>query len=159
MIVWGVALSIIHHCLQRLDAPQRKRTPNGFSLIEMLVVLTIVGLIVGLVGPKVLAYVASSRSKTAHLQIQNFRNALDLYYLDVGRYPTSSENLTALVRKPPSLNDWHGPYLKSQDVPPDPWGKPYVYRSPGEHQIYDILSYGADGREGGINENADVVSW
>ncbi len=125
----------------------------------MLVVLTIIGLIVGLVGPKVLSYVSSSRTKTASLQIQNFRNALDLFYLDVGRYPTTSESLSALVQKPPATDGWHGPYLKSQKVPADPWGRAYLYRSPGEHQVYDILSYGADGREGGAEDNADIVSW
>ncbi len=125
----------------------------------MLVVLTIIGLIVGLVGPKVLGYVSSSRTKTARLQIQNFRNALDLFYLDVGRYPTTSESLSALVQKPPALDGWRGPYLKSRTVPVDPWGKAYLFRSPGEHQIYDIVSYGADGREGGADDNADIVSW
>jgi general secretion pathway protein G len=132
---------------------------NGFSLIEMLVVLTIVGLLVSLVGPKVLSYVSSSRTKTAQLQIQNFRSALDLFYLDVGRYPTTSESLTALVQKPSAVNGWNGPYLKTETVPRDPWGASYVYRSPGEHQIYDIASYGADGREGGTKEDADIVSW
>lgn len=133
--------------------------PNGFSLIEMLVVLAIVGLLVGLVGPKVLNYLSSSRTKTAHLQIQNFRSALELFYLDVGRYPTTSEDLSALVQKPSALNSWNGPYLKTETVPRDPWGTPYVYRSPGEHQVFDIVSHGADGREGGMKENADVVSW
>jgi general secretion pathway protein G len=125
----------------------------------MLVVLTIIGLIVGLVGPKVLSYIATSRTKTANLQIKNFHNALDLFYLDVGRYPTTSENLSALVQKPPALDGWHGPYLKAQTVPLDPWGKAYTYRSPGAHNAYDIISFGADGREGGTDDNADIVSW
>lgn len=125
----------------------------------MLVVLAIIGLIVGLVGPKVLGYLSQSRSKTAQLQIKNFQQALDLFYLDMGRFPTTSEGLPSLIQKPPALDKWNGPYLKAQSMPDDPWGVGYVYRSPGEHGSYDILSYGADGREGGVGENSDIQSW
>ncbi|MDO9384541.1 MAG: type II secretion system major pseudopilin GspG [Hyphomicrobiaceae bacterium] len=130
----------------------------GFSLIELLVVLAIIGLIVGLVGPKVLNYMSSSRTKTAGLQLQGFRQALDLYYLDVGRYPTSSESLAALTTQPAAVDQWKGPYLKTA-VPADPWGQPYRYRSPGEHGDFDIYSLGSDGREGGSGDAADVTSW
>lgn len=141
--------------LRRRDA----RMDAGFSLIELLVVLAIIGLIVGLVGPKVLNYMASSRTKTAGLQIQSFRQALDLFYLDVGRYPSGSENLAALVEQPAAVDQWKGPYLKTGSVPADPWGQPYRFRSPGEHGDYDIYSLGADGREGGSGDGADITSW
>lgn len=146
-------------CLAPKRLSQHPRRDAGFSLIELLVVLAIIGLIVGLVGPKVLNYMASSRTKTAGLQVQNFRQALDLYYLDVGRYPSSSENLIALVQQPAAVDQWKGPYLKTAGVPPDPWGQPYRYRSPGEHGDFDIYSLGADGREGGTGDGADVTSW
>lgn len=131
---------------------------SGFSLIEMLVVLAIIGLIVGLVGPKVLNYMSSSRTKAAGLQIQGFRQALDLYYLDIGRYPSTSESLGALVAQPAAVDQWRGPYLKTT-VPLDPWGQPYLYRSPGEHGDFDVYSLGADGREGGSGDAKDIVSW
>lgn len=136
-----------------------RRGSAGFSLIELLVVLAIIGMIAGLVGPKVLAYLSSSRTKTAGLQLQNFKQALDLYYLDIGRYPSTAEGLTALVQQPAAVDKWSGPYLKVSDLPMDPWGAPYRYRSPGEHGAYDILSLGADGREGGTSDAADVTSW
>lgn len=138
---------------------QKTNGSDGFSLIELLVVLAIIGLIVGLVGPKVLNYMSSSRTKTAGLQVQGFRQALDLYYLDVGRYPSTSESLNALVQQPAAVDQWKGPYLKSAGVPVDPWGQPYRYRSPGEHGDFDIHSLGADGREGGTGDGADVTSW
>jgi general secretion pathway protein G len=131
----------------------------GFTLIEMLVVLVIIGLIMGLVGPRVLNYLTDAREKTARLQIESFSNALDLFYIDAGRYPTSAEGLAALVQRPPGVSSWNGPYLRDRSVPADPWGNPYVYRSPGQHGNYDIVSLGADGRDGGEGSNADVTSW
>jgi general secretion pathway protein G len=129
---------------------------RGFTLVEMLVVITIIGLIMGLIGPRVLNYLSDSKIKAAKIQIQSFASALDLYYLDTGRYPSSSEGLDSLVRQTGGVTSWNGPYLKGGNVPPDPWGKPYVYRSPGEHANYDIVSYGADGQEGGTGSASDI---
>jgi general secretion pathway protein G len=109
-----------------------------------------------LVGPRVLGYLGESKVKAAKIQIQSFSSALDLFYLDAGRYPTSSEGLTALVKAAPGLTAWNGPYLKGGNVPNDPWGKPYVYRSPGERSAYEIVSFGADGQEGGTGTAADI---
>jgi general secretion pathway protein G len=120
---------------------------RGFTLIEMLVVITINGLIMGLIGPRVLNYLGESKVKTAKIQLQSFSGALDLFYLDVGRYPSTSEGLAS----------WNGPYLKGGAVPNDPWNGPYLYRAPGEHGAYDIVSYGSDGQEGGSGTAADVV--
>ena len=131
----------------------------GFTLVEMLVVITIIGLIMSLVGPRVLNYLSESKIKAAKIQIQSFGSALDLFNLDTGRYPTTGEGLTALVQSPGSIPAWNGPYLKGGVLPNDPWGKPYVYRSPGEHGAYDILSYGSDGQEGGTGTAADIASW
>ena len=135
------------------------RSEGGFTLIEILVVITIIALIMSLVGPRVLNYLGESKVKAAKIQIQSFGSALDLFNLDTGRYPTSSEGLTALVQSPGTIPAWNGPYLKGGVVPNDPWGKPYVYRSPGEHGPYDIMSYGSDGKEGGTGTAADIVSW
>jgi general secretion pathway protein G len=137
---------------------QRAADP-GFTLIELLVVLTIIGLIVGLVGPRVLGYLAESRTKTAKLQIESFSSSLDLFYLDTGRYPTTSEGLNALAERPADVTVWNGPYLKGGRVPLDPWGNPYQYRSPVDHTPpYEILSFGSDGREGGTGNAADISS-
>jgi len=131
---------------------------SGFTLIEMLVVLVIIGLIMGLVGPRVLSYLSDARVKATRLQIEAFGSALDLYYLDNGRYPSSSEGLTALVRRPANAESWNGPYVKGAEIPTDPWKNEYVYRSPGEDSPYDIMSYGSDGREGGTGSAADIKS-
>lgn len=129
---------------------------QGFTLVEMLVVITIIGLIMGLIGPRVLNYLSELKVKAAKIQIQSFSSALDLFYLDAGRFPTASEGLTALVQPPPGVAAWNGPYLKGGNVPSDPWKNPYLYRSPGEHGPYDIMSYGADGQEGGSGVAADI---
>jgi general secretion pathway protein G len=130
---------------------------RGFTLIEMLVVITIIGLIMGLIGPRVLSYLGESKVKTARIQIQSFGSALDLFYLDAGRYPSTAEGLAALVRPTGGLAGWAGPYLKGGNVPNDPWNNPYVYRSPGLHGPYDIVSYGSDGQEGGTDLAADIT--
>ena len=145
--------------VDRIKLRDRRRGEGGFTLIEILVVITIIALIMSLVGPRVLNYLGESKVKAAKIQIQSFGSALDLFNLDTGRYPTTSEGLTALVQSPGTIPAWNGPYLKGCVVPNDPWGKPFVYRSPGEHGPYDIMSYGSDGQEGGTGTAADIVSW
>lgn len=133
---------------------------DGFTLVEMLVVITIIGLIVGLVGPRVLNHLSESKTKAARIQIEGFAQALDLYYLDNGSYPATSAGLTALVQKPNNVERWNGPYLKGNTVPNDPWGTPYTYAFPGTHGLaYDLASLGADSREGGTEQAADIVNW
>lgn len=135
---------------------QRRR---GFTLIELLVVLAILGLLAGLVGPRILNQFGSSKTKVAKLQIEDFSQALDVYKLDVGRYPSQQEGLKALVEKPGSVPGWNGPYLKKNTIPKDPWGNDYQLVVPGKHGPFDLLSFGADNAPGGEGENADVVSW
>jgi len=128
----------------------------GFTLVEMLVVITIIGLIMGLIGPRVLNYLSESRVKAAKIQLQSFSSALDLFYLDAGRFPSAAEGLAALVQRTPGVTSWNGPYLKGGNVPSDPWNHSYLYRTPGEHGPYDIVSYGSDGQEGGSGTAADI---
>jgi general secretion pathway protein G len=130
----------------------------GFTLLELLVVMVIIGLLAGYVGPKYFSQVGKSETKVAKAQIDAIEKALDQYRLDTGRYPTTEQGLVALNQRPANDPRWAGPYLK-KDVPPDPWGKPYRYRSPGEHGEYDLYSYGKDGQPGGTAEAADVTSW
>lgn len=125
-----------------------RRAEAGFTLVEILVVITIIGLIMSLVGPRVLGYLSDSKVKAARIQIQGFSAALDLYYLDNGRYPTSNEGLIALAQKPDGATTWNGPYLNGNTVPKDPWGRSYVYKSPGQKAPYEVVSSGPDGREG-----------
>jgi general secretion pathway protein G len=132
---------------------------RGFSLIELLVVIIILGLLAGLVGPRLFGRVGQSKQAAARAQIELFSAALDQYRLDVGSYPPSAAGLEALVKNP-SVSNWNGPYLKKNAVPSDPWGKPYQYKCcPGEHGDYDIWTLGADGAPGGEGESADVTSW
>lgn len=136
-----------------------RRPTRGFTLVELLVVLAILGLLAGLVGPQVMKFLGGSKTKTAKLQIEDLGGAMDLYRLEVGRYPTTSEGLEALVQQPSGAPNWNGPYLRKSQVPKDPWGADYQYRSPGEHGAFDIWALGADGQEGGDGENQDVASW
>jgi general secretion pathway protein G len=146
--------------LKRRPRRARKRSERGYTLVEILVVITIIGLLMSLVGPRVLSYLTESKVKAARIQIQSFTSALDLFYLDAGRYPTSAEGLSVLVMRPGAgIAIWNGPYLKGAIVPNDPWGKPYVYRSPGEHGAYDLVSLGSDSQEGGTGTAADITSW
>lgn len=121
----------------------------GFTLVEMLVVLVIIGLIMGLVGPRVLNYLTDAREKTAKIQVESFKNAIDLYYLDTGRYPTTREGLEALVKKPNGVDGWNGPYLRGGNLPVDPWGHAYVYRSPADKAPFEVGTLGPQAREGG----------
>ncbi|MDI1262945.1 MAG: type II secretion system major pseudopilin GspG [bacterium] len=139
------------------SARRRRRSEAGFTLVEILVVITIIGLIMALVGPRVLNYLGDSKAKAAKIQIESFSSALDLYYLDLGRYPSSNEGLTALTRGN-NAPGWNGPYLRGGLVPNDPWGHAYVYRSPGQGSPYDIISLGSDGQEGGSGTAADIAS-
>jgi general secretion pathway protein G len=132
---------------------------RGFTLIELLVVLVILGLLASLVGPRVMKYLGGAKSDSARLQIEDYSATLDMYRLEVGRYPTTDEGLQALVEAPPGVNGWNGPYLKKKQLPKDPWGKEYEYKSPGEHGDYDLYTLGADNSEGGTGESQDVVSW
>ncbi|MGJ4929150.1 type II secretion system major pseudopilin GspG [Bradyrhizobium sp. HKCCYLS2038] len=129
---------------------------QGFTLVEMLVVITIIGLIMGLVGPRVLNYLSESKVKAAKIQMQSLASALDLFNLDAGRYPSSSEGLVALTRRTPGIAGWNGPYLKGGSVPNDPWNHPYIYRAPGGRSAFDIVSLGSDGQEGGSGTAADI---
>ena len=136
-----------------------RRNTAGFTLIELLVVLVILGLLAGLVGPRVIKHLGESKTKTAMLQIQELSSALDLYRLEVGTYPTTDQGLEALVEKPVGVGQWNGPYLRKKTVRLDPWRQPYKYRSPGEHDAFDIYTYGADNAEGGEGEARDVLGW
>src|SRR5580693_1672859 len=135
-------------CGLRARRDASRLSEQGFTLVEMLVVIAIIGLIMGLIGPRVLNYLSESKVKAAKIQIQSFESALDLFNLDAGRYPSTAEGLTALVQRTPGVSAWNGPYLKGGNVPSDPWNHPYIYRSPGERSPYEIMSYGSDGQEG-----------
>jgi general secretion pathway protein G len=130
----------------------------GFTLVELLVVLVILVLLASLVGPRVIGYLGSSRTKAASVQIGSLTSALELYKLDTGRYPSTGEGLKALVEAPAGVGSWNGPYL-TKEVPKDPWGRHYHYRSPGQHGPFDIFSMGADNQIGGSGENEDLTSW
>ena len=138
-----------------VDMEQRK-SEAGFSLIELIVVLVILGLLAAVVAPRVYDKLAKGKEQIAKIQIKELEGALQLFSFDVGRFPTSSEGLEALIRNPGSIEAWKSSYLNKTELPNDPWGKPYVYRCPGQHGDFDLFSYGPDGVEGGED---DVVSW
>jgi general secretion pathway protein G len=133
---------------------------EGFTLLELLVVLAILGLLAAIVAPQVLRYLGTSRTQTAKVQIENIAAALDHFDLDAGRYPTQEEGLDALVHAPPGLTTWNGPYLQRASALVDPWQRKYLYRTPGRHDgDFDVWSFGSDGVEGGTGEARDVGSW
>ena len=143
----------------RLNKQRNRHHQRGFTLIEVLVVLVILGLLMSVVGPRVMKYVGGAQTDTVKMQIQELSAALDMYYLEVGRYPSQNEGLQALVEQPAGATRWQGPYLRKSNVPQDPWGNDYVYRMPGQHGPFDLISLGADGQPGGEGENADIGSW
>lgn len=137
--------------------PKRPASPHGFTLLELLVVIVIIGLLAAYVGPKYFAQLGKSEVTVAKSQIESFEKALDTLRLDVGRYPTTEEGMTSLVVKPPTALKWNGPYLK-KSVPLDPWGHAYLYRAPGSKGEYEITSHGRDGQPGGSSEDADITN-
>jgi general secretion pathway protein G len=141
-----------------LKIRKRQTRESGFTLLELLVVMVIIGLLAAYVAPKYFSQIGKSEIKTAMAQINALGKALDQYRLDVGHYPNSEQGLAALFTRPANEAKWDGPYLQ-KNVPNDPWGKPYVYRQPGEHGEYDLLSYGKDGQAGGSGEAADITNW
>jgi general secretion pathway protein G len=138
---------------------QKHYRESGFTLIELLVVLAILGMLVAMVTPQVLKYLGRAKTDSARIQIENISGALDLFRLDVGRYPNQSEGLRALVEGPAGLSVWNGPYLKQKGIPLDPWGHAFNYKAPGDHGEFDLYSLGADGAPGGTGENQDVTNW
>ncbi len=141
----------------KMLSPRRREA--GFTLLELLVVLAIMGLLAAIIGPQVIKYLGSSRTQTARVQIQNIVAALELFKLDVGHYPTQAEGLAALVTAPQSEAGWNGPYLKRETAIKDPWGEPYIYKNPGQHGEVDVYTLGSDKAEGGTGEAQDVGSW
>ena len=131
---------------------------QGFTLLELLVVLVIIGLLASIVGPMYFKEIGKSENKTAKAQIDALGKALDQYRIDTGRYPSSEQGLSALYKKPGNEPKWSGPYLK-KNIPNDPWDKPYIFKSPGEHGDYDLSTLGKDGQLGGEKESEDVISW
>jgi general secretion pathway protein G len=154
--VTGAAGAVYLRRMKR-DRPFRP-APAGFTLLELLVVMVIIGLLAAYVAPRYFSQVGKSEVKVAQAQIVAFEKALDTYRLDVGRYPSTEQGLNALLQRPQNEAKWNGPYLQKA-VPLDPWGKPYQYKSPGERGEFDLWSFGKDGQPGGSGENADVTSW
>lgn len=140
-------------------APRRPlRMHAGFTLLELLVVMVIIGLLAGYVGPKYFSQIGKSEIKATRAQIDALGKALDQFRLDIGRYPSTEEGLAVLITRPANQPKWDGPYL-TKNVPLDPWGNPYIYKFPGEHGEYDLISYGKDGQPGGEGEAADITNW
>lgn len=142
----------------RAPLPTRAGPARGFTLLELLVVMVIIGLLAGYVGPKLFGQIGKSQVKVARAQIDGFAKALDQYRIEAGHLPSSAQGLAALIVKPADEPKWSGPYL-AKSVPKDPWGNEYLYVSPGEHGDYDLLSLGRDGRPGGDGEDADITNW
>jgi len=137
----------------------RRRREAGFTLVELLVVLIILGLIAAFAAPRVIKFVGGAKTDSARIQIERLSGVLDLYRLQIGRFPSEDAGLNALMEAPADAPNWDGPYLKKADALNDPWGRPYLYRFPGEHGDYDLYTLGADGQEGGEGEDRDLTSW
>lgn len=144
--------------MQSLNDDIRRRQA-GYTLVELLVVLAILSLLVAIAAPRLISYFGTAKVDTAKVQIERLGGVLDLYHIEIGRYPTDQEGLVALVERPGQAAVWNGPYLKNRDSLTDPWGRPYLYRAPGQHGEYDLFSLGADGKEGGDGEARDITSW
>lgn len=138
---------------------RKKSSENGFTLLELLVVLSILGLLAAIVGPQVIKYLGSSRSETARIQVKNIAASLQLFRLDAQRFPSAQEGLEALVKQPASVPNWNGPYMPDAHAIVDPWGKPYRFAAPGKHGEVDVYTLGSDGVEGGTGEAKDVGNW
>lgn len=154
----GICIKPFRHTTEGLGMNNKKRSQRGFTLLELLVVLVVLGLLAGIVAPKYFSQLGRSEAKVARAQIEGLSKALDLYRLEVGHYPNTEQGLQALVTAPSDEARWSGPYLQKK-VPQDPWGRNYIYRQPGENGEYDLLSMGKDGQPGGDGENAEVTSW
>ncbi len=139
--------------------PIKNDTQKGFTLLELLVVLGIIAMLAGIVGPQVMKHMGESKTKAAKVQIEDLAATLDMYKLDLGIYPTSEEGLKALIESPEGAKRWNGPYLSKSKIPLDPWQNEYHYVSPGEHGKFDLFTFGADNKEGGEGEDQDIVSW
>ena len=136
-----------------------KNNLRGFTLVELLVVLIILGLVASIAGPNVMKYLGSSKAKTAKLQLKEIESSLELFFLDTGGYPSSTSGLKALIKNDESITGWNGPYFKMALLPDDPWGNAYVYQVPGEHSAFDLSSLGADNQPGGEGDDKDITNW
>ena len=138
---------------------QRTKLISGFTLIELLIVMVIIGLLAAFVVPKLIGRVGESKQTAAKAQIELLSTAIEMYKLDTGKYPLQDTGLQSLNAKPGDIQNWKGPYMKKEKIPKDPWGVDYIYKYPGTHGDYDLISYGADGSDGGSGDNKDIVSW
>jgi general secretion pathway protein G len=145
--------------MARQTAKRYSRFEEGYTLLELLVVLGIIAALSAIVAPRVIGYLGQAKSDAARAQLANVQSALELYYLDTGTYPTGDQGIDALIEAPANVSSWRGPYLKKDAGLIDPWGKKFVYAQPGEHGPFDLSSLGRDGKIGGEGEDGDFVSW